>query len=256
MTLFNKVTHLGLGKRLALVTFCSLGLAFSLVSQPAKAANKSAAVRNAEIYMQLEQLQQEVQQLRNLVEIQANQLKQNEASQRNRYLDLDQRAQEQTQRLNKLEEQQFNLSLQPQVVQQPASTSNTGASNANPVNAKSSYDQAYGLVVERDFNQAIIAFKNFINDYPTSNLIGNAYYWLGEIYLAQNNRQEAKKMFLAVTNNYPRSYKLADSKYKLALIESRFGNKDLAKQLMQQLIDQHPTEPAADLAKAYLKNNS
>ena len=234
MTLLNKVMHLGLGKRLALVTFCSLALAASGLNLAQAANTKSAAVRNAEIYIQLEQLQTEVQQLRNLVELQANQLKQYEASQKNRYLDLDQRAQEQAARLTQLEEQQLNASLAATPAPSPVKPAAT--SSANPAEAKHSYDQAYNLVVERDFNQAIEAFKNFINDYPSSNLVGNAYYWLGEIYLAKNLTQEAQKMFLAVTNNYPKSFKLADSKYKLALIEARFDNKTQAKQLMQQLI--------------------
>lgn len=241
--------------RYLLISCASLLL---LVASVSAVEAKNPAVRNAETYMRLEQLEQEIQSLRNLVEIQANQLRQDAASQRSRYLDLDQRLQEQTTKLNKLEENQI-LANAAAGVTLPTSSSSTPTAQApvqpQAVNAKQAYDAAYSQVTQRNFNGAIASFKRFINDYPQSNLVGNAYYWLGEIYLAQNTTQEAKQMFLAVTNNYPRSFKIADSKYKLALIEARYGNAAQAKRLMQQLIQEHPREAAADLAKAYLSKN-
>lgn len=223
------------------------------------ADNRNPAVINAEIIMQIEQLQHELQTLRNKVEQQENSLARMQEDQRNRYLDLDQRAQEHSRRLNALEDARpAALPTRPAAPASPASASPTPAPQAaapaagSSLNDRDAYNKAYELVPERRFDEAVTAFQSFIRQYPESRLVGNAYYWIGEIYMAQNRTQDAEKMFDAVVRRYPESFKVADSKYKLGLIYARYGDEAKARETMAGIVRDHPREPAADLARSYL----
>lgn len=229
-----------------------------LAVTPVQANARSAAVANAEIMMQLEQLQLEIKALRNMVEKQEHNLSKMQTEQRNRYLDLDQRAQDYAKRILSLEERP--ISLPPTHSAAPAATA--ALSNSQKTVAKQSstvtkdrdaYNQAYAYVPEQRFEDAISSFQGFIRQYPDSRLIGNAYYWLGEIYMAQNRTADAEKMFNVVVSNHPDSFKIADSKYKLGLIYSRYGNDKKAQEMMDAIIAEHPREPAADHARNYLQ---
>lgn len=229
------------------------------VAAPLSAADRAKAVANAELLMQLEQMQQEIKSLRNMVEQQENTLSKMQTEQRNRYLDLDQRAQEYAKRILVLEETPLSRATN-QPKKPSKNTKLTASENQESSSSKSpkmtdqqAYNQAYANVPEQRFEKAINSFQDFIRQYPESRLIGNAYYWLGEIYMAQNRTAEAEKMFNAVVNNHPNSFKTADSKYKLGLIYARYGNNSKAKETMEAIIVEHPREPAADLARNYLK---
>lgn len=231
------------------------------ITTPLQAELRSNAIANAEFLMQLEQMQQEIKTLRNMVEQQANTLSKMQTEQRNRYLDLDQRAQEYSKRILNLEEKPtspvISASEVPTKTQKPLpSNENKSASSKPPatlVKDQQAYNQAYAHIPEHRFEEAISEFQAFIRQYPDSRLIGNAYYWLGEIYMAQNRTADAEKMFDVVIGNYPASFKIADSKYKLGLIYARYGNNDKANTTMEGIIADHPREPAADLARSYLK---
>lgn len=224
------------------------------------ADNRNPAVINAEIIMQMEQLQQELQTLRNKVEQQENTLSRMQEDQRNRYLDLDQRAQEHSRRLNALEEAGSSApavrpahgAATPSSEPRKQSTSSSAAAPASTPTDREVYNKAYELVPERRFEEAVSAFQNFIRQYPESRLVGNAYYWIGEIYMAQNRTQDAEKMFDAVVRRHSDSFKIADSKYKLGLIYARYGDENKAREMMDGIVREHPREPAADLARSYL----
>lgn len=225
----------------------------------AQAENRNSAVVQAELFMQLEQLQAEVQTLRNKVEQQERALSRMQDEQRRRYIDLDERLQDHSKRLGDLEEREpvgaserpVDSSAVDRQLSEPL-PSGSQTSGSGQLTDREAYAKAYQLVPERKFDEAIQAFQNFIRQYPESRLVGNGYYWIGEIHMAQNRTREAEKMFDAVVRRYPDSFKIADSKYKLGLIYSRYGNEDQAKEIMQSIVAEHPREPAAELARTWL----
>ena len=232
-----------------------LSLTLVFFSAPSQAEARTKAIANAELLMQLEQMQQEIKALRNMVEQQEHTLSKMQAEQRNRYLDLDQRAQEYAKRILALEETPIR-----KPPNQPAASIKTDpllaeskSSTSADISDRQAYNEAYAHVPEQRFDEAVASFQAFIREYPNSRLVGNAYYWLGEIYMAQNRTADAEKMFNAVVSNHPNSFKIADSKYKLGLIYARYGNNNKAKETMESVISEHPREPAAELARNYLK---
>ena len=248
--------------------------------------SRAQANSNTQLLMQLEQLQAELQSLRDVVERQTYELNQLKRDQRERYLDVDQRLTHVGQEVSEARQQAMqaldiaqtlskiatrlgaDTQISPPKTEETAQTgiprlsspsleaSQNETAGELPSGARSAYEAAYAKVNARQFDQAIEAFRAFIRDYPDAKLVANAYYWMGEIFMAQNRTQDAERMFDTVVKNYTRSYKVADSLYKLGLVYARYGQQDKAQLTMQELIDKYPKSAAAKLAENYLTNKS
>lgn len=201
----------------------------------------------AELLYQLENLQQEVQQLRGLAEQQAYELGQMRAEQRDRYLDLDRRI--------------GLLGQNPAAPVTGAAPGSSPASGTSPTvtappsagSEKSAYQAAFELIRNKDYDQAIVSLLQFTKDYPDGEYTGNAFYWLGEVYLVKSDRESALTAFGALLNKYPDHRKSADAKYKLGKVYRDLGEPVRAKQLFQEVVDQHAGTSAAKLAENELR---
>jgi tol-pal system protein YbgF len=209
----------------------------------APAATTSA---QGELFLQLQQLQEEVARLRGTLEEQQYEIQQLKQQSLERYQDLDSR-----------------LSAAPQAPVQAPVAPAVGASGAapaaqapaanaapgDPAKEKLFYDAAFDLIKAKDFAKADQAFTAFLRKYPSSQYAGNAQYWLGEVKLAQGDLQGAGRAFAQVSQSYPQHQKVADSLYKLADVEQRLGNAAKAKGILQQVVAQYPGTSAAQLAQ-------
>lgn len=217
-----------------------------LGADPVKTQTQSQASQNtanAQLLLQIQQLQNEMQLLRNVVEQQQMMINQLQKDGRDRYLDADRR-------LTDLSKQVSDLRSNT-----PPAPSSGSDANILPVvtsTAKEAYQSAYSLVKQQKFDQAITAYQAFIKNYPNSSLLPNAYYWLGELYMVKNLTQEAERVFLTVIETYPESRKVPDASYKLGLVYARYGQLDKAKTQMNDVKKQHPNSTAAKLASQYL----
>lgn len=88
------------------------------------------------------------------------------------------------------------------------------------------YEEAYGHLLQQDYEAAEGGFKGFLKTYPKSKLAGNAQYWLGESYYVRGSYKEAADAFLAGYKNNRKSQKAPDSLMKLAMSLSRLGEKE------------------------------
>ncbi|HGJ8979179.1 TPA: tol-pal system protein YbgF [Pseudomonas aeruginosa] len=188
-----------------------------------------------ELFMQLQQMQDELARLRGTLEEQQNQIQQLKQESLERYQDLDRR---------------ISGGGAPAGNNAPAPSSEPG----DPAKEKLYYDAAFDLIKSKDFDKASQAFNAFLRKYPNSQYSGNAQYWLGEVNLAKGDLQGAGQAFARVSQSYPSSQKVPDSLYKLADVERRLGNNDKAKGILQQVISQYPGTSAAQLAQRDLKN--
>lgn len=215
---------------------------------------------NAELFNQLQQLQQEVMTLRGIVEEQSETIRQLKQQRMDDYLSLDRR-------LSALSTSGVpaNGAVSPgsspgdMVVRTPQAVPN----QASPVSAvdaalaDAEYKTAYELVRARDFAAAIEAFHTFIGKYPGNDLSGNAHYWLGELYLVQGDAETAKRHFEALLAEYPANRKVPDGMFKLGRIYHQQGDMNRAKQILQQVVAEHGDSgsSAPRLAEEYLKQN-
>jgi tol-pal system protein YbgF len=97
-----------------------------------------------------------------------------------------------------------------------------------PMDARSQYDQAYGLLLRRNYAGAEQAFRAFLAAHGKSKLAGNAQYWLGESYYARRQYRKAADEFLKGYTRYKRSGKAPSSLLKLAMTLQRLGQRDAA----------------------------
>lgn len=226
---------------------------------------------NSQLLFQVQQLQREVQMLRDHVEQQAQLINQLQRDSRDRYLDADRRLSDLSRDISVIRKRPANPALPPAVVppdvnstspalvKQPADSVSPPAKppavNTTPVTmtAKQAYQKAYALVKAKDFDKAIEAYRGFISTYQDSSLVPNAWYWLGELYLVKKESEQAEKVFNTVVQSFPESRKVPDASYKLGLIYARSGQQDKAKEQMESVIKQYPDSTASKLAQRYLE---
>lgn len=182
---------------------------------------------------QLEDLGQEINEIKGSIEVFGNQLEQVENRQRNLYQMLDERQ------------------TSPAIRTPPTVSDSNLEGNGSD---KIAYQAAVDLVLnDKKFQQAITAFEVFVIDHASSSYVPNAQYWLGQLLYKEKKRDEAKVAFLVVIDKYPESNKRADSLFKIGIIDEYSGDISSAKSFYQKAISEYPTSSAAGLAAKRLK---
>ncbi|MDT4805467.1 Outer membrane protein assembly factor BamD [compost metagenome] len=210
----------------------------------------------AQLFMQLQQMQDEISRLSGMLEEQQNQIRQMKQENLDRYQELDRRISGGAAAGGAPAPAPGPAAGAAAAggaagaAQQPAASSEP----ADPAKEKLYYDAAFDLIKTKDFDKASQAFSAFLRKYPNSQYAGNAQYWLGEVNLAKGDLQAAGQAFAKVSQAYPSSPKVADSLYKLGDVERRLGNTDRARGIFQQVAAQYPGTSAAQLAQRDLKN--
>ena len=179
---------------------------------------------------QFDQLSMEMNQVNGNVELFNHKIEQIEERQRNLYQLLDE------------QNKPTIKSIQSEIVQPKTK------------NEEEAYQHGLNLVlVDKDYEQAIIVFKAFVSEYPKSGYVANAQYWLGQLLYKNEKRKEAKLAFLVVTEQFPNSSKRPDSLLKVGIIEEYLDEITSAKDFYKKLIKEYPGTSAAGLAGKRLK---
>lgn len=204
------------------------------------------ATAEEELLILVNQLRQEVQVLRGIVEEQRNELSKLKQIQRQRYIDLDRRLVEVIRRGSAVASTAATNDKQNAGNQSSAITSNSEIS---------AYESAVGLIRNRKYEQAVSALKAFIDTYPKGTYVPNAFYWLGQVYTVQEkpDLNQARVTLTKVIEEYPTHSKVPDAQYKLGVVYDQLGDKDKAKGLLQSVIKDNPGSSAARLADTYLR---
>lgn len=211
---------------------------------PAPAANSAS---QGELFYQLQLMQQEMMQLRGLVEEQAHMIGQLKKQSMERYIDLDKR-------ISGLSSQVPAASSAPRaaVVAVPV------AAKAAP-GEKEAYNNAYAMVTSKRFESALEAFKKFLIDYPDGQYAPNALYWMGELYqvVKPQDLEAARQVFTQLLERYPENSKAPDAMYKLGKVYYQKGNRVKSKEWLNRVIAQYGNgvSSAADKARQFLRDN-
>lgn len=204
--------------------------------------------QKTESYNQIQSLQQEISELRALVEEQGHQISRLKQLQLDNYVDLDRRvslvsgssaAKEQTVAADAV--------VDSPVVADAPSSATSGMSEADE------YKAAYDLLRQRQVDQSLVAFKDYLKKYPNGEFSANSCYWLGEIFLLKNQLPQARDWFAKLLQDFPDSNKVPDAKFKLGKVYHLMGDKKRAKPLLDDAAT--GLGDSARLAKQYLKDN-
>lgn len=196
-----------------------------------------ASSQQTDMFYRLQALQQEMLELRGLVEEQAYEINRLKQQRHDDYMDLDRRI----------------SSLSGAAPANPAGGGSSGTVAASGGDDGSAYKAAYAHLRNRDLTAAIKGFTDYLNQYPKGQYAANSQYWLGEIYLVEGKPEQAKQWFERVVKEFPADRKAPDAKYKLGTVLFQLGEKARAKQLLQQVADSKAD--AARLARDFLAAN-
>lgn len=201
---------------------------------PTAQTGAPAANQQTDLYFRLQALQQEVLELRGLVEEQAFELNRLKQQRQDDYLDLDRRIGALSGGATKATANDIAI---------PADNADDGAA----------YKAAYAKLRQRDLQGATQGFSQYLEQFPKGQYAANSQYWLGEIYLVEGKLELARQWFERVTKEFPADRKAPDAQFKLGTVLFQLGDKAKAKALLQQVANSNAD--AARLAKDFLSQN-
>ncbi len=115
---------------------------------------------------------------------------------------------------------------------------------------KQLYEAALALVLRGCNAEAIVEFRQFLQQYPGGRFAPNAEYWTGEALYSQGRYAEALEHFLTVSSRYSRHHKSADAMLKAGMTLSRLGNRPGARRQYAQVLARFPASEAAGTIRA------
>lgn len=230
-----------------------------------------------ELFQRMDELADEVSQLRGMLEQQNHDLAGLKKRQRELYLDIDRRLREleitsssapaatlpPVTEVESVTPPSSAPTVQPpssaQIIQpvqpvitpgkaKPATISSTKKSSVPVSEERAAYQKAFDMLKEGRYKKANASFIEFLSRFPQSSYAGNAQYWLGESNYVTRQFEQAVKEFEAVRNNYPTSNKVPDAMLKLGYTYYELRQFDQAKAIMEQLRQSFPRGTAARLA--------
>ncbi len=253
----------------------SYGAAASSAPRNAPAVADTQGGSSGNLLLQLQSLQQEVMELRGIVEEQNHQIETLKQQSLDRYLELDRRIGGGAAATGAAAGAAFGAAPGNAIdagapLAPPAATATgdgmgaaatVGTTDNGAAASTGEYDaykQAFAKVQAQNFKAAAQEFDAFIKNYPDSTLTPNAYYWLGEVHLqTPQDLAAAEKAFNTVIKDYPQHSKAPDSLYKLGRVYFLKGDKARAQETLQQVIDEYGASGSAapQLAKQFLDQN-
>ena len=191
-------------------------------------------------------LQQEVMELRGLVERLQHELSRLKSIQDDRYLELDARLQQVL---------KANVQVPEPFAEDPGETA-VSVIDEN-LSEKDLYETTQILIRNRQYEMAITQLEALIDRFPDGEYTANTYYWLGQVQAAKTNPdfEKARQALAQVISYFPDHSKVPDAAYALGKVYYTLGDCERATDLLQQVMDQYPGKTAAKLAENYLRES-
>ena len=123
----------------------------------------------------------------------------------------------------------------------------------DPREAEIAYRDAFKLLKETQYNQALDEFKKFLKNYPNSDYSSNAQYWIGEANYVMQRYDTAINEYQALLNTYPDSQKVSHALLKIGYSFTELGNIADAKKILKDVVRKYPDTTASRLAKERLR---
>lgn len=216
----------------------------------------------------MEQIQQELASLRGLIENQQHELETIKQRQRNLYQDMDRR----------LHDLEIKGGAAPTSMAYSGTPGEPAAGSAAAVppsgvaapaaaveapvaavaaggdkNGKEAYSQAFNILKQGKYSEAIQAFSDFRKTYPESAYGANALYWLGEAYSASRDYKSALKEFQQVVEQYPQSNKMEGAMLKIGFTYYEMEDWTAAKKALETVVGRYPGSSVANKAQERLQ---
>lgn len=254
-----------------------LSLADRVARLEAQSQGAGAGQAQIEMLNRIEQLQSEVQSLRNTVEQQQFEIESLKRSARERQLELDAR-------ITRLEGGAVaaapagastmapavpvptpapgGLVAEPVLDNLPSPTRPSAGSDEIPTpttqapaagDEKAMYDQAFGALRDGRYAESARLFRAFLDAHPDGELAPNALYWLGESYYVTQNFQIALDTFEELLRRFPQSPKAQDALLKVGYCHYELKQWPEAERALNEVVRRYPDTTVARLAQGRLR---
>ncbi len=178
---------------------------------------------------QIEALTAELRRLRGDIEQLQHELERARAQQRDQYVDLDTRL-------------------------RASETALTAAqASAAPGGPEAEYQAAFNLLKEGKYDEAAVAFREFLARNPQHELASNAMYWLGEAHYVRRDYPAALAAFEGMLRDYPGARKSPDALLKAGYCQYELQRYGPARASLARLVQDYPDSPAAADGKTRLE---
>lgn len=114
------------------------------------------------------------------------------------------------------------------------------------------YEAAQGQRRIGNYQGSIVAFQNFISQYPKSNLAPRAQYWIGDSYFNLRDYKLAIANQQTLIKNYPDSPSVPDAMLNIASSQIEMGELNAGGKTLEELVAKYPVSEAADKARRRL----
>jgi tol-pal system protein YbgF len=235
---------------------------------------------------QVQDLLEEVRELRGMVEAQQREIENLRRRQRDQYLDLDQRLQqlgragaaeaapaddvaliertpqrvpdevpEEAPRVADVPEVRAPIEAEMEVTPLPAPGATGPRDLGTPTETEqAAYDRAFRALRETRYADAAEGFSNFLDRHPDSAYAPNAMYWLAETYYVTRDFKTALTFFNQLMDQYPASNKEGDALLKIGFSHYELQQWNEARAALEQVRSQHPGTTLSRLAETRLRD--
>ena len=93
------------------------------------------------------------------------------------------------------------------------------------------YQKGRLMFLQKDYENCIQESYSFIEQYPDSAYVANAYFWTAESLYELGRIEEAESLYTHIIYNYPSSFKVESANYRLSLIEQKYREESLVELL-------------------------
>lgn len=237
----------------------------------------------SELVYQVQELLEEVRELRGMVEAQQREIENLRRRQRDQYLDLDQRLQElgrapveaeesaaepepirpvaeeeasgETPRVVDEPEVRAPVESEPEVSPLPSPGVDGPRDLGTPSEEEqAAYDRAFRALRETRYADAAEGFSDFLDEYPDSSHAPNAFYWLAETYYVTRDFETALNFFDELLERYPESNKEGDALLKIGFSYYELEQWNEARAALEQVRSQYSGTTLARLAESRLRD--
>jgi tol-pal system protein YbgF len=124
---------------------------------------------------------------------------------------------------------------------------------ANPGDERAMYDQAFAALRDGRYAESARLFRAFLDAHPNGELAPNALYWLGESYYVTQNFQIALDTFDELLTRFPQSPKAQDALLKVGYCHYELKQWPEAERALNEVVQRYPDTTVARLAQGRLR---
>ena len=134
-----------------------------------------------------------------------------------------------------------------------ATVSPNAISTAPPDSEAGMYRNAFSLIEDGDYEEAIQLLETMVKAYPNGEHLPEAFYWLGQTYAQMEPPllEQARQNLVQLVRLFPEHAKTPEGMFKLGTIYDQLDDQPKALEYLERVVNDYPSTTAAHLAEEY-----